>query len=165
MLAWPLAVAAGVAVWIATKSDDVLLKGNSELVELYRRTPNGSERLHDGSRVHAHDVVQLKLGPATTGHVVIASYDGAGGTTLHFPLEGATTAIPEAARPMPNAFELDDAPGFERFIFVQSERPLDPSAIMLRVAELAHAASASKAPLPVVDGQTWNSARLDKEPK
>jgi hypothetical protein len=87
----------------------------------------GSERLTDGARAARGDVLQLAYDKAPDGlYGVMLSIDGAGRVTQHMPDEGARTAAPLVAVreiPLPSAYELDDAPDFERFVLVASHEP------------------------------------------
>lgn len=64
---------------------------------------------------------------AGRAHGVIVSIDGRGQVTLHFPADaGAPTALESGrAVPLSHSYELDDAPLFERFMFVTAEAPDD----------------------------------------
>jgi hypothetical protein len=70
---------------------------------------------------------------------IILSIDGRGGATLHYPPEkGSMTNLTQNKRVLlPNAIELDDAPGFERFFFLTSDSPIDPADIMERAKSMA----------------------------
>src|SRR5262249_16204658 len=61
------------------------------------------------------------------GYGVIASVDGAGAVTLHFPFsEDAppqATAVARDTTTLPHAYALDDAPRFERFFFLIANHP------------------------------------------
>jgi hypothetical protein len=64
---------------------------------------------------------------------VIFSIDGAGVVTLHHPTsaEGEQALVDlDGAVPLPSAYELDDAPRFEKFFFVTALHPLDVTAIL-----------------------------------
>jgi hypothetical protein len=114
----------------------------------------GSERLSDGVRVARGDLLQLAYDKAPDGlYGVMLSIDGAGRVTQHLPEEGARasarlTAIREV--PLPSAYELDDAPGFERFVLITSSQPF-PVGVALEAAHAvaSQGASAQSVPLPL----------------
>lgn len=92
---------------------------------------------------------------------VVVSVDGRGGVTLHHPASPRDVPRVKARgeTPLPYAFELDDAPGFERFFFVTGPGvSLDPTLVV----EAAHAlvlsghgaARVEPLPLPAELGQT-----------
>jgi hypothetical protein len=87
----------------------------------------GSERLGNGAHATRGDVLQLAYDKAPDGlYGVMLSIDGAGRVTQHLPEEGARAAAPLVAVreiPLPSAYELDDAPDFERFVLVASHQP------------------------------------------
>jgi hypothetical protein len=142
--AWPrVAVVAATAVAVAAMAlfvflpagrterearnpgETILLKGDPRLV-VHRRIGQGSEPLDPGDPVRPGDWLQLSYMPFEAAHGVILSIDGRGRVTLHFPPdEAGSTALERGERiPLPFSYELDDAPGFERFLFVTSAEPI-----------------------------------------
>ncbi|MBV1858131.1 MAG: hypothetical protein KUG77_06935 [Nannocystaceae bacterium] len=124
-------------------------------LEVDRNTAGTIDRLHSGARVGRGDVVQLSYVAAGNRFGVIVSVDGRGEVTLHHP-EDANEVPRVKTRgetPLASAFELDDAPGFERFFFVTGRRvSLDPHAVVEAAHVLATqgpgAAQAESLPLP-----------------
>jgi hypothetical protein len=83
-------------------------------------------------------------------HGVIVSLDGAGEVTLHFPEDASqSTALNGNGNVRLHAFELDDAPAFERFFFVTSTDPLDVAQVMDSVRALGQAKDPLTAELSV----------------
>jgi hypothetical protein len=107
---------------------------------VYRKAPTGAEELAAGAAARENDVVQLAY--AAGRHFgTIVSIDGRGTVTRHLPAAG-TLASPlktGAAFALPEAYRLDDAPGFERFYFVTADQPF---AVDLVLTAVAHAAGA-----------------------
>jgi len=130
--------AAGSEEYIGTKGGGVFPRALPGL-QVYRRDGERSVLLRDGGRVRAGDLLQVAFIPAGQTHGVILSIDGAGAVTLHFPAtEESDTALPGGSRVfLPRAYELDDSPGFERFIFVASGGPLPVAAILEKAWALA----------------------------
>ncbi len=91
-----------------------------------------AEMLEDRNRARAGDLLQLAYVAAGDPYGVIFSIDGRGGVTLHFPEEagGSTALVQNRKFLLPNAIELDDAPGFERFFLVTSASPLDVTTVL-----------------------------------
>jgi hypothetical protein len=89
---------------------------------LYRQGLPAPEPLADGALVRAHDVVQVLYVAAGTRYGVVVSVDGRGAVTVHLPAAGreAAALAPDRPTPLASAYELDDAPAFERFFFVTS---------------------------------------------
>ena len=58
---------------------------------------------------------------------VVASCDARGAVTLHLPeTPGQAVALAkDGERALAHAYELDDSPGFERFVFVTADVPFD----------------------------------------
>jgi hypothetical protein len=126
-----LAVAAALAVVAAVAlqpGEDILVKGDGAL-RLYRLAAATPERLLDGAHVKPHDLVQVEVLLGNATHLVVVSVDGAGHTTRHWPA-GDDTAAPPGFKQLPQSFELDDAPGFERFVLVTSREPLSVASVL-----------------------------------
>jgi len=88
---------------------------------------DGAERLATGARAARGDLLQLAYASGAEGlYGVLLSIDGAGHVTLHLPEEGASAA-PALRWPremkLPSSYQLDDAPGFERFVLVTAPEP------------------------------------------
>ena len=101
------------------------IKGDARLMA-FRKAGDRAERLAPGATVRAGDLLQLRYNGGGHRHGLIASIDGAGAVTLHFPdSEGAPTALPDKTSDLPHAYALDDAPRFERFFFITADQPID----------------------------------------
>lgn len=129
----PAAAAACCAVmfWLARPREDpgaseqIAVRGLEPHLIVFRKTKSGAERLTDRTRVRAGDMLQLAYVAAGSKYGVIASIDGRGTVTLHLP-ERADTAVrllDQGQSALPHAFELDDTPGSERFVFVSADQP------------------------------------------
>jgi anti-sigma factor RsiW len=107
------------------------VKGGPGLT-IYRKVPQGVEELGRGSRVWPGDVLQVSYRAAGSADGVIISVDGRGAVTLHFPASPAdSTALNgKGAQALPRAYELDDAPDFERFFFVTSDQPIEIETVL-----------------------------------
>lgn len=102
---------------------------------VYRNSTGGPESLKAGSVAASHDVLQLAYEAGTGGYGAILSIDGRGSVTYHLPeaYGGGSRRAPALAAQgrayLARAFELDDAPGFERFFLVYSPKAFDLSAL------------------------------------
>jgi len=104
------------------------LKGLSPGLALFRKTPDGSEALKDGDRARQGDLIRVGYRAAGRTYGAIVSIDGRGAVTLHLPRQGArATRLPEGGETvlLDRAYELDDAPRWERFFFVTGEAPFE----------------------------------------
>lgn len=148
-----LAAAAAVSIWLARSGeelvppvdeervavahppgDTVRLKGDAAIV-LRRQLGGSSELLASGDAVSSGDSLLVAYRAAGQKHGALLSVDGAGGVTLHYPEdEGATTSLKPAGTVVLHGFDLDDAPGFERFVFVTADTPIDVAEVRQRVA-------------------------------
>ena len=97
----------------------------------------------------------------------VVSLDGRGAVTLHHPatLNGSTALTPGDAVTLDHAYELDDAPGFERFLFVTSDAPLDVATVLEAAHVLARQPSEARTrPLPLPETLVQTSFTLEKVP-
>ena len=108
----------------------------------------GHERLNAGSVAQAGDRLQLSVVGAAEQHAVVCSLDGNGQVTLHFPMDGSSTKLTESPFNLPNSYELDDAPGFERFVLITSSNPISVDAILGYVRGMSPEADAQIEDLP-----------------
>ena len=115
-------------------------KGPTRLL-VFRQAGQQAEQLGANAVVRAGDVLQLRYNAGGRGYGVIASVDGAGVVTLHYPLpEGAppeATAMARDTTALPSAYALDDAPRFERFFFITANEPLDVPRTLAALRALA----------------------------
>ena len=100
---------------------------------------------------------------------MLLSIDGAGRVTLHLPDERARSAAPlRAVReiPLPSAYELDDAPGFERFVLVTSPAPFSVADVRQAAKSLvARGRDARTLPLALAPAIQQTSVLLHKTSK
>ena len=180
----PTLVAAAAVVWIvvgdgdgadgpsldATTSGAVLVEpdgpeptrikgGVDPHVVIDRRTSEGHERLTTGERVRAGDLLQVSYVGAGHRHGVIVSLDGAGVVTLHHPASADDEPVLAEGKevPLASSYELDDAPGYERFVFVTRDDEVVPDVDeVLRAAEALASDSqrARDGALPL-EGEHW----------
>ena len=105
------------------EGDGDRIKGTPGLT-VYRKTDTGSETLADGAIARSGDVIRLGYRAAGKPFGVILSIDGRGAVTLHLPRTGEHAAALRGGEPwvlLDQAYELDDAPGWERFYFVTGQ--------------------------------------------
>jgi hypothetical protein len=141
------------------------IKGLRPTLALYRRTADGSETLADGAVAHAGDLVRVAYHPAGKPYGVIFSIDGRGAITMHLPPAG-DRAVPlarEATALLDQAYELDDAPHWERFYFITADAPFEVAPIVdaARRASAVHPAAPAALALP--RGLEQSTFSLQKE--
>ena len=108
------------------------LKGVRPHLQLFRKTDTEPERLRDGSAVRENDLIQIVYQAAGREYGVVLSVDGRGTTTLHLPDGGDRAARLQTGRPdtLNFAYELDDAPKWERFYFITANAPFEVKTVM-----------------------------------
>lgn len=183
----PTMVAAAALVWVSVRDEPPTLATHVEIIDdgdrektrikggvephlvIDRRTAAGHERLVSDQIVGSGDLLQVSYVPAGRRHGVIVSIDGAGTVTLHHPeAPGASPTLGEGSEvPLPHSYELDDAPGFERFVFVTRDgQPPTVDEVMRAAERIAEdPAQARLAPLQLA-GAGWqqHSLMLRKAP-
>jgi hypothetical protein len=150
----------------ATAGDRI--KGLEPALTVYRRTASGSETLADGSIARTGDLLRVGYIAAGRGYGVILSIDGRGVVTRHLPAEGDRAAAlgRGGATLLDRAYELDDAPGWERFYFITGDTPFAVAPIV-DAAKTAAAAGAGRIPssLPLARELSQSVFSLQKEVK
>jgi hypothetical protein len=141
------------------------VKGATRLLA-FRQVGPAAEQLQQDAVVRPGDVIQLRYKAGDQGYGVIASLDGAGVVTLHYPLpENAppqATAMSRETTTLPQAYALDDAPRFERFFFITANAPVDVQQALDALRSLAHRDDSATASLALPDGVHQWSLRLRK---
>jgi anti-sigma factor RsiW len=152
--AWPLGLATAVLALLFTlpgsvigpnlsttvsTTEDSRPKGIRPALAVYRRTDRGSETMADGAIARAGDLLRLGYPHVTQAYGVILSVDGRGTVTRHLPANGARAALlgHDRVNLLNAAYELDDAPGWERFYFVTADTAFDVEPVVAAVRQLA----------------------------
>ncbi|MCB9680200.1 MAG: ActD-like protein [Alphaproteobacteria bacterium] len=126
-------------------------------IRVYVQTDAGPQPVVDGEHLDAGAVLQLAYLAAGQRYGVLLSIDGNRTVTLHHPdrRKGTTALVAGGEQRLGRAFELDDAPSFESFLFVTDHAPLDVDHIVEAVKEAGPAATFVGA-----DGQSLPVARF-----
>jgi hypothetical protein len=181
-LVMPTMVAAAALVWVVVRDDEsqtlathveiiddgepeqTRIKGGVEPhLVIDRRTSAGHERLVADQVVRSGDLLQVSYVPAGRRHGVIISIDGAGAVTLHHPeAAGASPTLAEGSEiPLAHSYELDDAPGFERFVFVTRDgQPPAVDEVMRAAERLAEDPTKARSAALELDGAGWQQHSL-----
>lgn len=136
----------------------IRVKGLQPRLVLHRQQGDAVVPLSEPAEARARDVLQVSYIAAGAAHGVVLSLDGSGVVTLHHPrADGGDTALrQDGAIRLPQAYELDDAPGFERFVFVTAAAPIDPALALAAARAVAAARDPSTAPLTLPP--TWQQS-------
>ena len=145
------AVAAGALLFkVADDSSSNLeparFKGEARLI-IHRKTRDEVTQLHDGDVVSQGDLLQVGYTAGGSGTGAIVSLDGRGTVTIHLP-ESQTwsPALEPKGQIAPSAYELDDAPDFERFFFVRCPEKFRVMDIVHQVETIPDTEAATKIP-------------------
>ena len=129
-------------------------KGGAVGLQVYRSSAAGVERLQPGGVARHHDVLQLAYQVPVRRHGAIVSVDATGVVTRHLPATGQWSVLlePGASVPLPDAYELDAAPGYERFVLVTADRPFAVEVVVAAVRNAIAGGTESRLDLPPGDG-------------
>jgi hypothetical protein len=158
-----VAVAAALALWImpawllpqlhpGAGLEITRLKGMESGLTIYRQHQGNAELLKPFAFARHGDLLQIAYVSLTEPYGVIISIDGRGTATLHFPENNQTASKLQIKHKtlLPKAYELDNAPGFERFFLITSVTPISPLDILRAARTLAqtpHLAKTESLPL------------------
>jgi len=167
----PVAMAAG--VWAVSPRvalspgdpDMTRVKGATHLFA-YRAAAPGTKptKLGQASRVRPHDVLQLAYTAGEARYGTVLSVDGRGVVTQHLPVS-TETAAPLAGTGetnLPRSYELDDAPGFERFFLITAAKPFSLSQVLDAARALGRDGDARKKALSLAPELSQESLLLEK---
>ncbi len=117
--------------------EDVRIKGNPRLI-IHRNQRGSVEQLSHGDNVKTGDLLQIGYVASGARHGVILSVDGRGQVTLHYPenASGDTRLEQKDLVNLSFSYQLDDAPGFERFFLATSTHPIDVDKVVRAAAKL-----------------------------
>ncbi len=135
-------------------------KGSAQL-GIHRQTDRGSERLADGALVQPGDSVQIVFSAGNGNFATVVSIDGNGQVTRHFPVSG-DSAVSGLNVAVPTAFQLDDAPGFERFVLVASTSPIDVEGVLAEAARVAAGTDPAHEAFRLSKDLDWSDVLLRK---
>jgi hypothetical protein len=168
----PVAMAAGLWAGLAprfasdpTDPEYIGAKGATRLYA-YRAAAPGIRpvKLGPSSRVRPHDVLQLAYTAGEARFGAVVSVDGSGVVTFHLPFNAAEAAplAGTGETNLPQAYELDNAPGFERFFLVTAPKPFSLSPVVDAARALAHDGDARHKSLSLPPGLSQESLLLEK---
>jgi len=167
----------GSAPAAATGTDADRIKGLSPALALYRRTARGSETLADGAVARAGDLLRVGYRAAGKQYGVILSIDGRGGVTVHLPPDADRAAAlkhdgamgpmgpmgPMGVVLLDQAYELDDAPEWERFYFITGDTSFAVAPILEAARDAAASHHGPPAAIALPHGLEQSTFSLQKE--
>lgn len=112
------------------------VKGMETKLFIYRKKHNSAELLQNGSAARKGDLLQIAFSSVENPYVVILSIDDRKAVTLHYPKSWDASTKVELNRKilLPDSYELDDAPRYERFFLLTAKYELNADQV-LRAAE------------------------------
>ena len=122
------------------------LKGNGVALQVYRKTGTSAELLANNTTISENDVLQIRYLAVRDRWGAILSVDGNGLVTQHYPEVGPQSAplVTGVEFALGYSYRLDNAPHFERFLFLTADNPfqLAEIKIALSLAALADSSGA-----------------------
>lgn len=106
----------------------IYLKENNDSLQVRQLSSGETLKKGDTIQISYLTTTQLRFG-------AIFSIDGNGSVTLHYPTTPSSgeKLIPSKETLLPFSYTLDDAPLFENFYFIASEKPIDVSKLLEKV--------------------------------
>jgi hypothetical protein len=120
--------------------EEIRMKGAKPHLVVYKKSGDEIARLQNGEKVDEKDILQLSYVAVSRKYGVIYSVDGRGIVTAHYPdiHTGSTPELDQSGEiSLAFAYELDDAPSFERFFFVTSNEPFEITMVEKAITLLA----------------------------
>ena len=113
---------------------------------IYRKSGEIAEIINNGDSASPGDLLQIAYVPAGMTYGVIFSIDGNGIITLHHPdhAEGSNDLMQEKKVLLASAYELDDAPRYERFFLVAAAEKFDIARILELVEQLVESPGSAR---------------------
>lgn len=147
-----------------SSTPETRLKGQAPELQLHRLEGSDVDRLDAGEVAAQGDRIQLSYIAAGQRYGVIVSIDGRGAVTLHEPRSGALAAElrPGGEHVLDRSYELDDAPGFERFFFVTGAGSFPVEQVQSAAESLAERGDARTGVLELPAELSQESFLLDK---
>ncbi len=125
-----------------TPTDVNRIKGKeltTPILIVYRKNDNDAEKLKNGVKAKKGDLLQLAYESAKAKYGVILSVDGNGTVTLHYPERKDRSTVLKKGKnvSLGSSYELDNAPGFERFFFITSMSEINVANVLQKAGRLA----------------------------
>ncbi len=104
--------------------DSIRMKGSGLSLQVFKKTGTQAELLTSNDQVRQDDVLQIRYRSDSDQWGVILSVDGNGNVFQHYPENGNLSAQLTVGEELAlnYSYRLDNAPHFERFIFISSAR-------------------------------------------
>lgn len=145
-------------------SQDVLLKGQQAHLVIYRKLGNGYEQVRPNTFAQANDILQVRYIAAGNRFGAVFSIDGRGKITWHYPDSGNQSSELKNSGEiaLPFAYQLDDAPQFERFFFVAASEPFSTNELTRELQTLVAQGRIKEASLELPKGMAQFSILIRK---
>ena len=139
-----VAAAACVAIIIRVVPDilyysgnDVIIKGYDFNMYIYRKNSTAADLLSDGDSVSAGDLIQIAYQVPPEKYCAILSIDGRSNVTFHYSTDKKRDNTVSGKVLLPESYQLDDAPDFERFFLIVSDKPVLINDVLGKVSGFA----------------------------
>lgn len=163
-------IAAPVYLSRMSSNIDVTRAKGEATVYIHVKTDAGTRLLVDGDLVKAGDILQLSYMSGDAHYGAIFSIDGRGVVTFHLPqgYAGQSQYSPELEHggeiSLSSSYELDNAPGFEKFFIVSSSSRFDVREVEKAARSIAaNPSTAANAALKLPRGLWVKSLLLEKQ--
>ena len=115
-----------VAMADASDDDGLRIKGLSARMEVWKKTGDSAVQMENLGEAHEGDEIQLRYAVAEKCFGLLFSMDGNGTITMHMGQENRAVELePGKMTTLPFAYKLDNAPKFEKFFLLTSEKAFE----------------------------------------
>ncbi len=148
---WKMSIAGAVMgmlclmVWVSTdinierpSKETIYFKGDrAPVLKIYKQQEEGGLRLKNNAMAKAGDILQLSYVAKGFQYGMIFSVDGNKEVTLHYPAKVSAKPVLQVSgeQRLSFAYQLDDAPVYERFFFITSKEVFKVAEVLEVVQE------------------------------
>lgn len=130
----------GIFVYTSNKSTltDDRVKGGGNRIELWQKKEGIVANILNNALLEKGDVIQIRIHPEKKCFGVVVSLDGRGTWTTHLPDSGSTSKAIKPGKDefLDFAYQLDDAPNYEVFWLVTSDKTFNIDTLMNHFKQL-----------------------------
>jgi hypothetical protein len=159
--------------WSPSPDELTRPKGGAPGLLVYKKADSGPVQLADGDLVAQGDLLQIRYAASGARFGAIVSIDGRGSITWHLPPSGSSSMpsmpkgktsprLEEGGTVLGSAYELDDAPSYERFFIVSSDAEFELAKVTASLRVLYLSGKADSAQLNLPSNLAWRSFILRK---
>lgn len=145
--------------------ENTTIKGEHVKLFIYRKKNNQVTQLENDAKAFENDLLQIRYQSTKNKYGVIFSVDGNGTITLQYPQNTYSTTKLKSSKKeaLSNAYELDNAPLFEKFYFVTSTDEINIQELINTIKEYVKNSNVLNSSLPIDEKFEYTTITIIKE--